>query len=133
MYFKMFNSDTANSSVSFVTLSRMSGSESELDFSPERMPALTRRRWEELKLFGTEVRACSGQRQESSVFQWERLCAAGTWHLPSLKQVSKESCLASGRLSDHWGLCSLLAAQLLSSSLVEPGMARDGRNSFQTV
>nr|XP_009932700.1 PREDICTED: radial spoke head protein 9 homolog [Opisthocomus hoazin] len=40
----------------------MSGSESELDFSPERMPALTRRRWEELKLFGTEEMVAQAER-----------------------------------------------------------------------
>ena len=133
MYFKMFNSDAANSSVSFSTLPETSGREPEFDFSPKRMPALTGWSREKLKLFGTQVRACSGQRPESSVLRWELLRIAGAWHLPSLKQLSKKSCLASSRLNDAWCLSSLLAARLLSSSLFEPGMAMDGRNCSQTV
>ncbi|XP_009329384.1 PREDICTED: radial spoke head protein 9 homolog [Pygoscelis adeliae] len=59
MYFKMFNSDAANSSVNFSTLPETSGREPEFDFSPKGMPALTGWSWEELKLFGTQrARAC---------------------------------------------------------------------------
>lgn len=110
MYFKMFNSDAANSSVSTSTLSEMSGRKTEFDFSPKRMPALMGWSWEELELFGTQVRVCSVQRQESSVLRWELLCVGGARHLPSLTQVSKKSNPASRRLNDAWCLSSLLAA-----------------------
>lgn len=127
----MFNSYAANSSVSFSTLPETNGKELEFDFSPKRMPSLMGWSWEELKLFGTEVCACSGQRQESSVLWWELLCIAGAWHLPSLKQVSKKSCPARSRLNDAWCLSSLLAADCWAASFLSLGWQWMGETAFK--
>lgn len=85
--------------------------------------------WEKLKRIGTAMCVCCAKARELSPL----MGAAGLWHLPLLKQVSQKCHLASCQLNDAWCLSSLLSAPLLSSSLFEPGMARNGRNCFRTV
>lgn len=70
MYFKVLNSDAANSFVSFSTFPKMSVREPKFGSSPRKMPALTEWSCEELKLFGTRVRALFWAKTGAAVHCW---------------------------------------------------------------
>lgn len=122
LYFKMFNSDAANSSVSFSTSPEMSVREPEFDFSPRKMPALMGWSCKELKLFGTRVHALSWAKTGAAVHCWGMTPSpteAGLQEEPPSRQPAE--------------CCCCLPSLLSSSSFFEPGMSRDGRNRLQTV
>lgn len=98
-------------------------------FLPQKDASSKRWSLEKQKLFGTQVCACSVQRQKNSVLWWELLDCG-----PSLAEAGVSE-MPPCQLPAEWCLVPLFPpiCPMLSSSLFQSGMARNGRNCFRTV